>query len=410
RIQKFSASGALLGKWGSSGGGDQQLRGPTGVAVDSIGNVYVADTGNDRVKKYSPQGGLLAQWGASGSGDGEFRSPNGVTLDPMGGVYVVDALNQRIQQFSNAGAFRAKWGTRGASSGQFDFTIPAGLAADALGNLYVADSGNHRVQRSRPPVSAPPGTVSQVVTLSASATSVTPGGTVIGDWSGIASPTAKDWIGLYRVGAPDYPKLAWIYVSCSSIPGTPRAAGSCPLGLPGTLTPGTYELRLFADDKYLRLATSNSFLVDPFALLTPTSTATTIVTPSSTAIPTMTATATPVASSSATPTDATTATPTPTGTATSTAMATATPTPTTTATDTAIPTATATATTTAAPSASPTGTPSPTTTPTILPSPTLVEGIVTRAVDGSSLDAHVNGIRVALGYVGVDTPPPNQRC
>ena len=82
-------------------------------------------------------------------------------------------------------------------------------------------------------------------------------------WSGIAAPTPGDWIGLYVPGSGNSAYLAWIYVSCSKSPGAASAAGSCPFTIPSGLAPGSYELRLYANNIYTRLATSNPFAVSP---------------------------------------------------------------------------------------------------------------------------------------------------
>ena len=98
-------------------------------------------------------------------------------------------------------------------------------------------------------------------TLSVSPTTIPPGGTVTATWSGIASPTPTDWIGLYIPGAPNSPEIDWIYVSGSKTPGAAQASGSRPFVVPGSLAPGTYQLRLFANDTFTLLATSNNFTV-----------------------------------------------------------------------------------------------------------------------------------------------------
>ena len=98
-------------------------------------------------------------------------------------------------------------------------------------------------------------------TLSASPTTVAPGGTITATWSGIATPTARDWIGLYSPGAANTAFIHWIYVSCSQSSGAPRASGSCPFVVPGTVAPGTYQLRLLANEGFTVLATSNNFTV-----------------------------------------------------------------------------------------------------------------------------------------------------
>ena len=99
--------------------------------------------------------------------------------------------------------------------------------------------------------------------LTVSPTSVAAGDTVTATWSGIAAPTPTDWIGLYAVGTADGAYLAWVYVSCSHTPAVAQASGSCALPIPGSVTPGTYELRLFAADGFAHLATGNSFRVTP---------------------------------------------------------------------------------------------------------------------------------------------------
>ncbi len=65
------------------------LSNPTGVAVDSSGNVYVADLSNNRIQKFNSAGILIAEW-SSGSGDGQFGTPHGVAVDSSDNVYVAD--------------------------------------------------------------------------------------------------------------------------------------------------------------------------------------------------------------------------------------------------------------------------------------------------------------------------------
>ena len=151
--------------------------------------------------------------------------------------------------------------TAGAAkaAGSCPFTIPSGLAPGSYelrlyaNNVYtrLATSGMFTV------------TGSGGTTLGVSPTSVAAGGTVTATWSGIPAPTSTDWIGLYVSGTSDQAYLAWIYVSCSQSPSAASAAGSCPFTLPSGLAPGSYELRLYANDAYARLATSNPFDMTP---------------------------------------------------------------------------------------------------------------------------------------------------
>jgi subtilisin len=112
--------------------------------------------------------------------------------------------------------------------------------------------------------------------LVASPTVIQAGGTLTATWDGIATPTATDWIGLYAPNTADTEFIDWIYVSCSQAPNSAQPDGSCPFVLSANLAPGTYELRLFANDGFTRLATSNTFTVtggdgEPTLTVSPTS-------------------------------------------------------------------------------------------------------------------------------------------
>ena len=141
RIQKFTSDGVLVTQWGTSGSGDGQFLGPHGVAVDGSGNVYVADYANRRVQKFTSAGVFVTKWG----GTFQFGNPYGVAVDGSGNVYVTDSSNHRVQKFTSAGVFVTKWGTGGSGDGQFN--QPLGVAVDGSGNVYVADYNNHRIQK-----------------------------------------------------------------------------------------------------------------------------------------------------------------------------------------------------------------------------------------------------------------------
>jgi tripartite motif-containing protein 71 len=116
-----------------------------GLATDTAGNVYVADSDNNRVQVFTSSGSYLTQWGSLGSSNGQFSHPVTVGTDVDGNVYVIDYSNHRIQIFTSSGSYLTQWGSFGDGNGQFHG--PAGVAIDAAGNIYVADLLNHRIQK-----------------------------------------------------------------------------------------------------------------------------------------------------------------------------------------------------------------------------------------------------------------------
>jgi len=145
RIQKFNATGSFITKWGGHGSADGQFDYPFGVAVDNAGNVYVADNNNNRIQKFNATGSFITKWGSEGTDDGQFAGPYGVAVDNAGNVYVADTYNHRIQKFNATGSFITKWGEYGSGNGQFH--NPSGVAVDNAGNVYVADKYNNRIQK-----------------------------------------------------------------------------------------------------------------------------------------------------------------------------------------------------------------------------------------------------------------------
>jgi len=145
RIEKFSSTGTFITEWGSSGSLNGEFNSPIGVAVDSLGNVFVTDSVNNRVEKFTSTGTFITKWGTLGTGNGAFNGPTFLATDPSGNVYVTDTDNTRVQKFSNTGAFITKWGSFG--SGPSEFESPYGIAVDSAGNVYVADHLTQIVQK-----------------------------------------------------------------------------------------------------------------------------------------------------------------------------------------------------------------------------------------------------------------------
>jgi DNA-binding beta-propeller fold protein YncE len=129
-------------KWGNSGTDNGQFHYVWGIAVDSSGKVYVADTDNHRIQKFTVNGEFLTKWGTYGTGNGQFDYPWDVAVDASGNVYVVDNqynIASRVQKFDSSGNFLLAW------SGNLN--NPRGIAVDSSSNVYVADHGNHRVKK-----------------------------------------------------------------------------------------------------------------------------------------------------------------------------------------------------------------------------------------------------------------------
>ncbi len=163
RIQKFDSNGAHLDTWGNIR--DDELKSTAGLAVDRQGSVYISEwywtsddgwvtyTLHSRVRKLNPDGSLVTQWGDTGTGNGQFNGPHGVAVDSNDNVYVADSFNHRIQKFTSNGTFLNKWGglcdvaKRGPDACDGKFNHPVGIAVDAAGDVYVGDTMNHRIQK-----------------------------------------------------------------------------------------------------------------------------------------------------------------------------------------------------------------------------------------------------------------------
>ncbi|GHV78533.1 hypothetical protein AGMMS49944_03240 [Spirochaetia bacterium] len=171
RIRKIDATGVVTTLAGSGTAGyangtgtAAQFRSPSGITTDGSGNLYVADYGNHRIRKIVIASGVVTTLAGSGTFDyadgtgtaARFSRPYGITTDGSGNLYVADSDNNRIRKIviaSGAVTTLVGSGTAGWSDGTdtaAQFNQPMGITIDGSGNLYVVDYGNHRIRKIAP--------------------------------------------------------------------------------------------------------------------------------------------------------------------------------------------------------------------------------------------------------------------
>jgi DNA-binding beta-propeller fold protein YncE len=148
RVQKFTAEGQFLLKWGTTGTSAGQFTRVAGIAVGPNGRVYVADPGNSRVQVFDQQGTFVSTFGSAGTRPGQFSTPRGITVDAAGTIYLADRNTGRVEQFAADGAFIREFGERGLNPGQFNGVYD--IAIDRAGNLWIADLYNYWIQHFTP--------------------------------------------------------------------------------------------------------------------------------------------------------------------------------------------------------------------------------------------------------------------
>jgi len=156
-VSTFAGSGTI--GYADGQGISAQFRNSQGMAVDRAGNLYVADGGNDRIRKIDRTGNVstLAGNGITGSANGQktlaqFNFPQGIAVDSAGNVFVADSFNHLIRKIDKAGnvSTLAGAGTFGYADGQgraAKFNYPEGIAVDNAGDIIVADTLNHRIRK-----------------------------------------------------------------------------------------------------------------------------------------------------------------------------------------------------------------------------------------------------------------------
>ena len=168
-LRKITADGTVTtfagraGSFGSSDGAGSvaRFKTPRGIATDSSGNVYVADTGNKTIRKITAAGTVSTLAGTAGLGGSldatgaaaRFSGPNGVAVDGSGNVYVIDSESATLRKITPAGVvttLAGSPGVNGATNGSgaaASFRVPYDVAVDASGNIYVSDHGNNLIRK-----------------------------------------------------------------------------------------------------------------------------------------------------------------------------------------------------------------------------------------------------------------------
>jgi len=145
QVTKYSPNGEVLARWGTKGSADGQFLYPVVGAVDSSGNVYVCDWGNNRIQKFDSKGNFIAKWHNVGSGEGQFDVPVAMAIDSNDNIYIADANNHRVQKVDTDGNYITQFGGYGTAEGQI--ITPRDIAVDDEGNVYVTSTANNRIQK-----------------------------------------------------------------------------------------------------------------------------------------------------------------------------------------------------------------------------------------------------------------------
>jgi sugar lactone lactonase YvrE len=174
RVYRISSAGtqttiAGVGSIGYNGDGipatSAAITDPAGLAVDTVGNVYIADAGNHRIRRVDALTGGISTVAGSGApgfaGDGgaatsaQLNFPRDVAVDSSGNLFIADTSNHRVRRVDAvtgvisvlAGTGVAGYNGDGFGAATFDLNNPTGVAVDGLGDVYIADSGNNRIRR-----------------------------------------------------------------------------------------------------------------------------------------------------------------------------------------------------------------------------------------------------------------------
>ena len=254
------------------------LNGPSGVAVDSVGNVYIADAANHVIEKVTPSGTLsvIAGTGEQGSPtagpatSSSFDYPTGVAVDASNNLYVADLFNNVVEKITPSGTLSifAGTGTSGvptagkATSSQLSY--PQGVAVDSVGNVYIADAANHVIEKV-----TPSGTLS-IIAGNGTRGHPTAGPATSSNLNG-PSGVAVDFAGNVVIADRDNnvvekvtPSGTLSVIAGTGEPGSPTAG-------PATSSSFNYPTGVAVDASgNVYIADENNYLIEKVALVTPT--------------------------------------------------------------------------------------------------------------------------------------------
>lgn len=139
----FSREGKLIRSWGEG-----MFKEAHGLRIGPDNSIWTTDTGDHLVMKFTPEGKLLMTLGVkgdSGETNNKFHRPTDMAFTPSGDIYISDGYgNSRVVKYSKDGKFLFTWGTKGTGEGQFD--LPHTVRLDSKGQVYVGDRNNGRIQ------------------------------------------------------------------------------------------------------------------------------------------------------------------------------------------------------------------------------------------------------------------------
>jgi uncharacterized protein (TIGR03437 family) len=247
RVRKVSGGVITTVAGGGSAAGDDipaadaQLKSPSGVALDSAGNLYVADTGGHRVRRIS--NGVVTTVAGGGAGcdncpatEAFLNGAEGIAVDRSGALYVAESQSHVVRKVSGgvittvAGNGTPGFGGDGGPAGAAQLWYPHGIAVDASGAVYVADTYNNRVR-----VLVPSGTACTYAATPAALTAAASGGDVTaavetGSGCEWAVQSLPDWIAVSGSGTGS--GAATVTLAVAANPGAPRTASVSIAGIP----------------------------------------------------------------------------------------------------------------------------------------------------------------------------------